>query len=663
MNKSLFVLFIIMIGLTATLNAEVLTKKLVTLVKPTGKRAPATKKSIKSVINITTKSAKKPVKPTKKHHKNDRRVLTKTTAIRNGKTIVRSFVQNTFALDPVPTEQSIKWENWSGNNQYTPDETDGLYYLTPKNFNQLQQMVSDAATQGKIIRVQGQRHSATPLIVNENNTEAGKKHGKILVVDLSQYSDLGDNSESNVVLDTANSTVTVNTGVTESDLDTFLTMHNFMLKTVTAGGMFAIGGITAVDVHGAAMNSTIFSGNVIAYTVLKSNGQKVTYDEQSEKFDGYSPLQFFRTSLGTLGVVTSVTLQVLPRAHKNTLVPSYEHLSIPNKEQFIETYMELFNGDYNSIESFYNPYHHKDDNILTLRWKIDNDPVEPIPNDGENYKDQVCSYLFTAYDGAEKGAWGTPLLGDIEENLAEEIAIYTQNNKLPEFGKLAIDASTDVIKSKMNKAIKDNHALWLDTSERAMFMSYFIPLPDSSSKGMGQAWDTLQVFVNQLKINTDYVSVLPPEFRFVRGSDALLSGTYSTNKDQLYISIEVLAITGQGSTEGYSQNVLDYFANIEYQWVLMGGFPHNGKMYGFYNPKEIGSDGTVKGVPPLNANYMEELKSRKQQQISAFSKFQKMLDPKGVFCNEYTSSLGICELNLGTFMETETLDSVILEEQ
>lgn len=34
----------------------------------------------------------------------------------------------------------------------------------------------------------------------------------------------------------------------------------------------------------------------------------------------------------------------------------------------------------------------------------------------------------------------------------------------------------------------------------------------------------------------------------------------------------------------YSAELLHFFADIEREWVGLGGMPHNGKMYGFYDP-------------------------------------------------------------------------------
>jgi FAD/FMN-containing dehydrogenase len=51
----------------------------------------------------------------------------------------------------------------------------------------------------------------------------------------------------------------VNPGAREDDVDAFLTKHDLMFKTVTAGGFFSLGGMTSVDVHGGTVDAPIFA--------------------------------------------------------------------------------------------------------------------------------------------------------------------------------------------------------------------------------------------------------------------------------------------------------------------------------------------------------------------------------------------------------------------
>ena len=112
-----------------------------------------------------------------------------------------------------------------------------------------------------IVRVSGQRHSQSPLVVDDNRG-GSPTTARTWLVDLSCYADLGASRNERIVLGPGARQVTVNTGVREDELDAFLTVHNLMLKTVTAGGFFSLGGMTAVDVHGGTMDAPIFAETV-----------------------------------------------------------------------------------------------------------------------------------------------------------------------------------------------------------------------------------------------------------------------------------------------------------------------------------------------------------------------------------------------------------------
>jgi hypothetical protein len=65
----------------------------------------------------------------------------------------------------------------------------------------------------------------------------------------------------------------------------------------------------------------------------------------------------------------------------------------------------------------------------------------------------------------------------------------------------------------------------------------------------------------------------------------------------------------------------------------MGGFSHQGKMYGFYDP----TDGSA--TEPFNQNFMADLRRRRGARQEAYNAYRKQLDPNGLFCNDYLRQL------------------------
>ena len=219
---------------------------------------------------------------------------------------------------------------------------------------------------------------------------------KAFLVDMSCYRDLGPGQDQRIVLGPGSKQVTVNTGVREDELDAFLTKNNLMLTTVTAGGFFSLGGMTAVDVHGGTMDAPILAETVSAFTLLLADGRVTTIDAQSPAVGGWSPLQFARVSLGGLGVVTSLTIEVEARSCATTLKRGVERFGLANKAAFVETFGTLLK-EHTRLETFFTPYATGSvgfplyaKNFLALWWDVVSDPPTKTPNAPLSPDNGVC---------------------------------------------------------------------------------------------------------------------------------------------------------------------------------------------------------------------------------------------------------------------------------
>ena len=74
-----------------------------------------------------------------------------------------------MANDPITSvpQRSSEWRNWSRNLVHQPVNGEAYYYL-PRNMAELKTVLEVAAANGKVVRVSGQRHSQTPLVVDDN---------------------------------------------------------------------------------------------------------------------------------------------------------------------------------------------------------------------------------------------------------------------------------------------------------------------------------------------------------------------------------------------------------------------------------------------------------------------------------------------------------------
>jgi D-arabinono-1,4-lactone oxidase/FAD binding domain len=527
-----------------------------------------------------------------------------------------------------PTGSAPTWENWSRNIVHSPPSDGENYYFTPTNLSELKAVLAAAVQQGVKVRVSGQRHSQPPLVIADNRGVVTAKPAEYLV-DMSCYADLGPNGDQTMVVDKVNRTITVNVGVREDAVDAFLTQNNLMFKTVTAGGFFSLGGMTVVDVHGATVDDPIFAETVSSFTILGADGTVRTIDASTPPVNGWSPLQFARVSLGGLGIVTSITIDVLDRPWATTLQGGTAKYGIKDKQQFINQYQQLLTS-HTRVESFFNPYA---DNIFTksflvLYWDVVDNPANKIPN--------KASTPASACTLAGEGDFGAPFLTPAAVEFAAEVAAQTaQAFDSSWLASPIVVAAFANIEGQAEKADSVYSDLWLAQAARVMFMSYFVELPNIDSAGLGKAWDGLDVVAQIVKQNGNFHIAAPLEFRFIKGGNSAMSGTYCDDPDNTYfINYDLIGFVPPTASSGYPADLLKFFADVEQQWVAMGGFPHNGKMYGFYDPNNPGS-----ATPAFNSNYLAALRQRRGARLVAFNQYRQSCDPNGVFYNTFLRQL------------------------
>jgi FAD/FMN-containing dehydrogenase len=518
-----------------------------------------------------------------------------------------------FGVNPLP------WKNWAQNVVHTMT-IDGESYFVPKSRAELQDVVGRAAKAGATVRVSGQRHAQPPLVADDNRSTLSPNQW---LVDLSCYKDLGPNGGQSIVLAPSGDKVTVNTGVREDELDAFLTGNNLMLQTVTAGGFFSLGGMTAVDVHGATIKVPIFAETVSAFSIMGPDGQVVTIDAQTPKANGWSPLQFARASFGALGVVTSVTVDVMPRPWATTLKPGKNtQMTCKDEKTFIAQFKPLL-ASHDRVESFLNPYTH---NFLALWWDVVSSPASKIPNLKATVPD-ACAL-------AGNDIFGAPYLVPLEP-IIEPPLIAAQYARIPFAASTIVAQGFTAVEGFFDDAVKVYSDLWLTKASRVIFMSYFIELPSLDDAGLAKTWQGLDAVMARIQRSPDFLPVAPLEFRFVRGGTSALAGTYTQSPNSIFVNLDLIGYVTAVAGSEYPAALLRFFADIERAWMALGGAPHGGKIYGFYDP--AGPAGSFS--PPFNPAFIKDQAQRRAARTAAFDAYRAQRDPSGMFCNAFVHAL------------------------
>lgn len=201
-------------------------------------------------------------------------------------------------------------KNWAGNLMYQ-----AKYWHEPESVAQVQAIVQHASH----VRVVGSRHSFND-IADSNDT----------IISLAKLNQI-------LTLDKDKRTVTIEGGVRYGELSSFLQEHGFALPNLASLPHISVVGACATATHGSGDRNPCLSSSVRAMKIVTANGEEVQFsrEKQGEEWNGAA------VSLGALGVVTEMTLDVIPSFEVSQYV--YEHLPFQQVEQHLD---DIFSSAY-----------------------------------------------------------------------------------------------------------------------------------------------------------------------------------------------------------------------------------------------------------------------------------------------------------------------------
>jgi xylitol oxidase len=207
-----------------------------------------------------------------------------------------SFAAGGILASPVisctqkPTTQSeTPLTNWAGNLKYG---TSNVHY--PKTVEEIQSIVKAA----KKIKPLGSRHSFNTIA---DSNEA--------LLSLREFTKV-------IGLDKERNTVTVEAGVTYGELAPYLHENGYALHNLASLPHITVGGSIATATHGSGVQSQNLSAAVSAIEWVDASGElvRLSREKDGDVFNGVV------VALGALGVVTKVTLDVLPSFEMSQVV-------------------------------------------------------------------------------------------------------------------------------------------------------------------------------------------------------------------------------------------------------------------------------------------------------------------------------------------------------
>lgn len=471
------------------------------------------------------------------------------------------------------------FKNWSGN---ISNKRSKLYY--PKNDNNIIELIEIAKNKNLKIRVAGSKHSATP-VVSDNNEK------NIMIISLEKY-----DSDNNMIINHENKVVMVNAGWKMGQLCDELNKYNYLLETQTASTAFSIGGICCLPAHGGRLGAGIIADSVVALRLIDQNGNIVVKTEKDDDFDIY------RLNHGLLGIVTHITLKIIVVNNLSAKVSSFYNIFYDdnsNNENYVLK-RDIMDNYFKSIvkkcistkkihyTQCFIDFHNAC--MLAMDW-VDDDKkyiVKDVYLDIRSINNYQTPEIF---------------FSKLNKN-------FRKNNKLLKIsGKIVRHSIMYNIENNMEK---DRDMFWVEDALRSIFMAYFIPVYDSKKgfmlDNLYQAIEFVMTTVKNFSTSKRKFNIdLPMDLRFVTSSNKCkLSPLYSEHK-VVYAAIELVCTAYNLETRPIASNTClnkntnkinyafrEFYYLIEQKWKSLGGIPHIGKIFGFgedncdpFNPSDI----------------------------------------------------------------------------
>ncbi len=201
-------------------------------------------------------------------------------------------------------------ENWSGNFSYSAER-----YHYPETVGQVQELV----TQCDRVKTLGSRHSFNNI---------ADSSGDIISL---------EHIEKRMVLDRYRRTVTVCGGIRYGDVVGYINREGYALHNMASLPHVSIAGACATATHGSGDGQGNLATAVSAMEIVKGDGSLVSLSREQDgpPFDGMV------VGLGGLGIITSVTLDVIPSFEMRQVV--YENLPMPS---LIDHFADIMSSAY-----------------------------------------------------------------------------------------------------------------------------------------------------------------------------------------------------------------------------------------------------------------------------------------------------------------------------
>ena len=383
------------------------------------------------------------------------------------------------------------WSNWAGNQRSTP-----LAVEHPRTEEELVAVVRFAAQRGEQVKAVGSGHSFTDVACTT---------GRMVMFD--QYNAV-------VAIDTERAQVTVQAGITLTDLNEQLDRRGLAMANLGDITYQTVSGAISTGTHGTGARLGGLAAMVIGMRIVTGTGEVIDATGDT--------LAAARVGLGALGLISTVTLQVVPAFNLKAV---NEQFRLDNVLATLDTTIE-----HNDHFEFYWVPHTN----LALT-KSNNRTFEPLaaPSRAKAWVDSVLleNVAFGAICHAGK------VMPAAVPRLAKALAISARTEYVDKSYK--VFASTRLVKF--------------------VEMEYSIP-----AECCTEALNRVRTFIDREDLRIGF----PVEVRFTAPDNIALSTAYGTQR-RCYLAVHMFK----------GVDFEPYFRGVAAIMASYGGRPHWGKMH------------------------------------------------------------------------------------
>jgi len=185
------------------------------------------------------------------------------------------------------THHATHWRNWVGNQSCIASE-----YAAPKSESELCDRIHAATQRGLDVRCAGSGHSFTPVVATSG-----------LLLTLADMKGVKH-------VDSQKKRVTASAGTTINELGRHLKAHGLSMVNQGDIDSQALAGALTTGTHGTGARLGNLASAIVGMKLVQPDGEILVVDESTPDL-----LKAARVCLGTLGVISEITLQVMDAYH------------------------------------------------------------------------------------------------------------------------------------------------------------------------------------------------------------------------------------------------------------------------------------------------------------------------------------------------------------